>query len=243
MKKILVCLLFAFLTAALLAKAAPEAAAYEPGDPYSPDLSELIRGADHRTYVETLTDYYMRTNTRVWKALQKGQCAMFLFEGCSDNLNDRRLADLSYYRVSAVCLVVRLDKAGEPYIVYFNQNCSTIPDRPLEFGAWELEDVGEVGPATVRDGTYELYSVKHMGAYEALHVRDSEKDEKISAVYMTPDGFVATEADCINIHTRTGNHVSRQGNVVGGVYAGGRRGLQPVFRADGFHLLHALRRI
>lgn len=211
MKKILVRLLSAFLTAALLFKAAPEAAAYEPGDPYSPDLSELIRDADHRTYVETLTDYYMRTNTSVWKALRKGQCAMFLFEGCSDNLNDRRLADLSFYRVSAVCLVVRLDKSGEPYIVYFNQNCSTIPDRPLEFGAWELEDVGEVGPATVRDGTYELYSVKHMGAYEALHVRDSEKDEKISAVYMTPDGFVATEADCINIHTRTGNHVAGKG--------------------------------
>ena len=104
MKKILVRLLSAFLTAALLIPAAPEAAAYEPGDPYSPDLSELIRDADHRTYVETLTDYYMRTNTSVWKALRKGQCAMFLFEGCSDNLNDRRLADLSFYRVSAVCL-------------------------------------------------------------------------------------------------------------------------------------------
>ena len=102
MKKILACLLFMFLTAALLFKAAP-------GDPYSPDLSELIRDADHRIYVETLTDYYMRTNTSVWKALRKGQCAMFLFEGCSDNLNDRRLADLSFYRVSAVCLVVRLD--------------------------------------------------------------------------------------------------------------------------------------
>ena len=47
MKKILACLLFMFLTAALLFMAAPEAAAYEPGDPYSPDLSELIRDADH----------------------------------------------------------------------------------------------------------------------------------------------------------------------------------------------------
>ena len=54
MKKILACLLFMFLTAELLFMAAPEAAAYEPGDPYSPDLSELIRDADHRTYVETL---------------------------------------------------------------------------------------------------------------------------------------------------------------------------------------------
>ena len=39
MKKILACLLFMFLTAALLFMAAPEAAAYEPGDPYSPDLT------------------------------------------------------------------------------------------------------------------------------------------------------------------------------------------------------------
>ena len=54
MKKILVRLLSAFLTAALLIPAAPEAAAYEPGDPYSPDLSELIRDADHRTYVDRL---------------------------------------------------------------------------------------------------------------------------------------------------------------------------------------------
>ena len=82
-----------------------------------------------------------------------------------------------------------------------------------------------------------------MGAYEALHVRDSEKDEKISAVYMTPDGFVATEADCINIHTRTGNHVAGKGMWSAGCMLVGDRGLQPVFRADGFHLLHALRRI
>lgn len=211
MKKILACLISVFLTAALLITAAPEAAAYEPRDAYSPDLTELIRCGEYRTYVETMTDYYMRTNARVCKALQEGLCAMFLYEGCSDNLDDEALADLSYYRVSAVCLVVRLDAQGEPYIVYFNQNCSTIPDRPLEYGAWELEDVGQVGPATVRDGTYELYSVKHMGAYEALHIRDSEEDEKIPAVYMTPEGFVATDADCINIHTRTSNHTGGQG--------------------------------
>lgn len=36
MKKILACLLFLFLTAALLVKAAPEAAAYEPATPTAP---------------------------------------------------------------------------------------------------------------------------------------------------------------------------------------------------------------
>lgn len=208
MKKLLSGLLAALLIAIL---AAPKAAAYESGEPYSPDLSGLMRGTDRRTYVEMMTDYYMRTNVQVRDALQEGLCAMFLFEGCSDNLDDETLADLSYYRVSAICLVIRLNKEGEPYIVYFNRNCSTIPDRPLEYGAWELEEAGVVGPATVRDGTYELYSVKHMGAYEALHIRDSEEDGEIPAVYMTPEGFVATDADCINIHTRTTNHTSRRG--------------------------------
>ena len=208
MKKLLSGLLAALVIVML---AAPKAAAYESGEPYSPDLSGLMRGTERRTYVEMMTDYYMRTNTRVRDALQEGLCAMFLFEGCSDNLDDETLADLSYYRVSAICLVIRLNREGEPYIVYFNRNCSTIPDRPLEYGAWELEEAGPVGPATVRDGTYELYSVKHMGAYEALHIRDSEEDGEIAAVYMTPEGFVATDADCINIHTRTSNHTSGRG--------------------------------
>ena len=208
MKKMFLCLLSALL---IVLQAAPRAAAYESGEPYSPGLSGLMRSHDRRTYVEMMTDYYMRTNTRVRDALQEGLCAMFLFEGCSDNLDDETLADLSYYRVSAVCLVVRLDKEGEPRLIYFNQNCSTIPDRPLEYGAWELEEAGKVGPATVRDGTYELYSVRHMGAYEALHIRDSEEDGEIPAVYMTPEGFVATDADCINIHTRTSNHTSPRG--------------------------------
>ena len=92
-------------------------------------------------------------------------------------------------------------------ITYFNDDCSTLPDRPLEYGAWELEKVGEVGPATICDGTYELYSVYHAGSYEALHMRSSYKDETIPAVYMIPEGYVNHPANAINIHTRTGNHI------------------------------------
>ena len=171
-----------------------------------PDLTGMIRSGQRRHFVEAMLSYHLRENTAVKQTLEDGYTAVFFFEGCSDNMEDPELQDLSYYRVSAVCIALRLDENGEPEIVYFNDDCSTLPDRPLEFGAWELEDVGEVGPATVCDGTYELYSVYHAGSYEALHLRTTEEDETVDAVYLTPEGFVTSRATYINIHTRTGNH-------------------------------------
>lgn len=170
-------------------------------------LSQYIRNSEKRHFVEAMLSYHLRENTTVRKTLEEGYSAVFFFEGCSDNMDDPELSDLSYYRVSAVCIVLKEDDKGNPQITYFNGDCSTLPDRPLEFGAWELEETGEVGPATVCDGTYELYSVYHGGSYEALHMRTSYEDETIPAVYMTPEGFVNHPADAINIHTRTGNHV------------------------------------
>ncbi|MGN0977438.1 MAG: SH3 domain-containing protein [Faecousia sp.] len=184
----------------------PRAAAFEAGEPCHIDLSELIQNEEYRRYVQMMVDYYLRNDTAIQETLEAGYSAVFLFEGCSDNMDDPVLSDLSYYRVSAVCVAVRLDDQGEPYLSYFNDACSTLPDRPLEYGAWSLEDVGAVGPATVCDGTYELYSVRHGGAYEALNARTSADDDKIPAVYMTPEGYVTAKADEINIHTRTGNH-------------------------------------
>lgn len=184
----------------------PQAAAYEAGQPCQINLTELIYNEDYRCYVQMMVDYYLRNDASIQETLEDGYSAVFLFEGCSDNMDDPALSDLTYYRVSAVCLAVRLDAQGEPYLSYFNDACSTLPDRPLEYGAWYLEDVGAVGPATICDGTYELFSVRHGGAYEALNVRTSEEDDTIPAVYMTPEGYVTARANSINIHTRTGNH-------------------------------------
>ena len=201
--KLLNRMMAAVLVVLLLVTSIPAVQAAE----HVPGLSQYIRNSEKRHFVEAMLSYHLRENNTVRETLEDGYSAVFFFEGCSDNMDDPVLSDLSYYRVSAVCIVLKLDEQGDPQITYFNGDCSTLPDRALEFGAWELEETGEVGPATVCDGTYELYSVYHGGSYEALHMRTTYEDDTISAVYMTPEGFVNHPADAINIHTRTGNHV------------------------------------
>jgi len=204
MKKFCFNLLCILLTAMVLLPAAPKAFGYEN---IRMDLSEHIRNSENRHYAEALLSHHLRENAVVKATLEGGLCAVFFIEGCSDNMLDPMLSDLSYYRVSAVCIALKLDEAGEPQVVYFNEDASTLPDRALEYGAWNLEGIGEVGPATVCDGTYELYSVYHAGSYEALHLRTTYQDDTIAAVYMTPEGYVTSAASAINIHTRTVNHV------------------------------------
>ncbi len=211
MKKTLLRILSLLLCLALFLSAVPTAFGYETGDPWQVDLSDFLKNEENREYVEMMLDYYLRNDELIRKNLEKGYCAMFFFEGCSDNTDDPSLSDLTYYRVTSLCIVVMRNEEGEPYIIYYNPNCSTIPDRPLEYGAWAFWDVGDVGPATICDGTYEIYGVKHMGQYEALHMRDSYDDGDLAAVYMTPEGFVNKDANSINIHTRTSNHTSGRG--------------------------------
>lgn len=203
-------LLFCILTGMLL-YAAPKAFAYEVGEPFRPNLETFIRDPIRRDYVEMMVDHHFRTNKDIHDALKGGFSAVFLFDGCSDNMNDPELSDLSYYRVSGVCLVFKLDSAGEPKLTYFNEDASTIPDQPLKYGAWSLPEIGEVGPATICDGSYQLYGVHHRGEYEALHVRTDYRDGTLEAIYMTPEGYEPYRANEINIHTRTGNHIANYG--------------------------------
>lgn len=185
--------------------------AYTPGQAYRFDLHTWIKNDSRRRYVEMMLDYHVRNNKQVRDALAGGFSAVFLFDGCSDNMDDPTLSDLSFYRVSGVCVVLRKDDAGEVKMVYCSDNASTIPDRPLEYGAWSIPQVGAVGPATVLDGTYQLYSVYHKGKYEALHVRSEYDDGTLPAIYMTEEGFTPYRANEINIHTRTSNHTSGRG--------------------------------
>ena len=212
MKKLFSKLLIFCLLAALLATGVPTAHAYSPGDPGTIDLRPFIHDRSRREYVEVMVDYHIRTNKEIQNVLEGGFAAVFLFDGCSDNMKDPELSDLSYYRVSGVCLVVKLDAKGQPKLIYFNEDASTIPDQPLKYGAWEIPETGKVGPATVFDGTYQIYAVKHRGEYEALHVRTDFYDGTLDAVYLTPDGgFTTYRASEINVHTRTSNHIAGYG--------------------------------
>lgn len=211
MKKILKKLLSFCLLLAIVVTMAPTAQAYEMGEPFQWDLSARIRNPQRREYVQMMLDYYIRTDTMVQQALDGGFAAVFLFDGCSDHMDDHSLSDLTFFRVTGVCIVVKKNAAGELKITYFNDDCSTIPDRPLKYGAWSLPQFGEVGPATIFDGTYQLYSVYHKGKYEALHVRTDYWDMTLDAVYMTSEGYVTARANEINVHTRTTNHVSNVG--------------------------------
>lgn len=212
MKKQLRRYFLCFLLLGILFTNVPTASAYTLGDPWRPDLRAFIRDAKDREYVEMMVDHHLRTDPDIRNALEGGFSAVFLFDGCSDNMKDPELSDLSYYRVSGVCLVVKLGASGEPQVVYFNEDASTIPDQPLKYGAWEIPEVGEVGPATIFDGTYQIYSVLHRGEYEALHVRSDFRDGTLDAVYLTPDGgFTEYRASEINVHTRTSNHIANYG--------------------------------
>lgn len=211
MKKLLRNILLCGLLMTMLLSLSPSGAAYTVVDPYSPDLKSFIQDPEYREYVEMMLDHHLRTNKDIHNALEGGFAAVFLFDGCSDNMNNPELSDLSYYRVSGVCVVIKLNADGEPQMIYFSENASTIPDQPLKYGAWELPEIGKVGPATICDGTYQLYSVHHKGEYEALHVRTDYWDTTLDAIYMTPEGYTPYRANEINIHTRTSNHIASYG--------------------------------
>lgn len=200
------------LAVVLMLSAAPAVSAYEAGEPCYVDLKAFIHDREKREYVEMMVDHHIRTDRDIQNALDGGFAAVFLFDGCSDNMKDKELSDLSYYRVSGVCLVIKKNAAGELKMVYFNEDASTIPDQPLKYGAWSLPEVGEVGPATVVDGTYQIYSILHRGEYEALHVRSDFRDGTLDAIYLTPDGgYTDYRASEINVHTRTSNHIATYG--------------------------------
>ena len=212
MKKLFQKLLIFVLLTGILLPVIPAVHAGAVGEADRLDLRAFIRDREKREYVEMMVDHHIRTDKEIQNALEGGFAAVFLFDGCSDNMKDPELSDLSYYRVSGVCLVVKLDGNDNPKLIYFNDDASTITDQPLKYGAWEIPEIGQVGPATVFDGTYQLYAVKHRGEYEALHVRTDYYDGTLDAVYLVPDGgFTTYRASEINVHTRTSNHIAGYG--------------------------------
>ena len=95
MKKTLQNALFFCLTAVLLLSLSPYVSAYTVGEPYRPNLKAFIQDPEYRDYVEMMVDHHIRTDPDIQNALEGGFAAVFLFDGCSDNMNNPELSDLS----------------------------------------------------------------------------------------------------------------------------------------------------
>ena len=150
-------------------------------------------------YIDTMMRYYINTYSSLQSTLNSGLSVVFMFEGGSDNYWNGS----TYYngvgdvRNQAVCIVVKLNSSGNPYIAYYCENCSSIPDDPKNC----INGVAYNGATTVKDGIYSFYTWNHIGPYGAFQLNLSEGYYTPSA---NPNGYTAG-ASGLNIHTRSTN--------------------------------------
>ena len=190
MKKRILCLVLVLaLVAASVPVYAAEAASY----------GDFISNASRRGYVEEKIATYLACVPELISNLNMGKPVVFLFEGASDNLDTINGYNWASNRVGAVCIVLRkID--GKIVRTWYSQDCSTIPDRPLNYGTKDATH----GPATTVDGVYDLYTVNHHGVYAAMNVR-VDGNGYFPALYMSQSGgYDYITASSINVHTRIG---------------------------------------
>ena len=141
-------------------------------------------------------------------ALRSGNPVVFFFEGASDLAHK----DYTKYRNAAVCIVLKWNTSKKaPYIAFYSESCSTLPDHPLSYGAYIHGKGKSYGTATLVDGVYKIYTTNHNG-YAAFNVRTINGKSSVNAVYMKKNGYSTLKATGINIHTRTSSKVSSASN-------------------------------
>ena len=167
--------------------------------------ASFVSNSSSAEYIDRMLARYIAVNSSLSNALSKGYPVVFFFEGGSNNL-------LRYgaTRCGALCLVVRQDSAsGSPYIAWYCQDCSTLPDYPLAYSYNNGKD--GYGMATVLDGVYSFYSINHNGAYAGFNVRTASGSGYVPALYMKQDGsFDKLSATGINIHARSTTSLGTQ---------------------------------
>ena len=161
----------------------------------------FISNTTRKKQLENRIKQYILTNNTIEDDLSNGKFAIFLFEGGSDNMDKSEFyCDYNTYRVFAVCIVVKRIN-GEDTVIYACENCSTLPDRQLDYSKNARGKRGWAA-ATATDGTYPAYTVNHRGDYAALSLRQSYDNYNIPSVYMTSNGYEKFNALGINVHTR-----------------------------------------
>lgn len=160
--------------------------------------STLISNPHRAEYVDRVMAWHILSETnsyRVGRNLNDGKSVVFLFDGCSDKVDDPVYGDFNSYHISAYCAVVK-KVDGVLRIVYESENCATIPDSPRNP---ELNDGNDV--PTLIDGVFSIYSTNHKGRYSALRVQNYNGTAAVIRCNAT-SSYLSTAVG-INIHARS----------------------------------------
>lgn len=131
--------------------------------------SGFISDTTRRNYIDVMMKYYLNNNSKLTTALDNGKSVVFMFEGGSDNYTNSNYSDCADdIRNQAVVIVVKKNSAGDVYIAYYNEDCSSIPDD-----ANRCTGAAYSGSTTVMDGIYSIVTCNHTGPYAALRTNAS----------------------------------------------------------------------
>ena len=165
--------------------------------------ADFISNGTARNYIDTMMRYYLDNNSKLRSTLDNGLSVIFMFEGGSDNYQEKGSTytdSVDDIRNQSVVIVVQKNSAGDAYVDFWAENCSSIPGDP----DWCTGEA-YTGSTTILDGIYPFYTTNHTGPYAALQLDMSATN---GYGYYTPswdpDGF-KNGASGINIHTRSTN--------------------------------------
>lgn len=157
--------------------------------------SSFISNATRRNYIDTMMKYYINNYSSLQSTLNDGKSVVFMFEGGSDNYDSYKYVDsCGSTRLQAVCIVVQLDSSDNAKIVFYSENCSSIPDD----ANWCTPGYESSGSTTILDGIYSFQTVNHNGNYAGFNTNC------YSGWYIPYSGSTGYKSYCdgINIHTR-----------------------------------------
>jgi len=166
---------------------------------------------EYRDYIYNALTYHIESETDDYRVARNLVSAdgkpfdgnvVFFFDGCSANLDsDTEITFSGYkkgdrrYNTSAVCIVVRTDDDGHPYVAFASQHASTMPDNVRNASL-----NGGTPPSITRDGIYDIIAWNHQGKYAALQIGTYAETGVRCSDYRKAYLDMATG---INIHARS----------------------------------------
>ena len=195
-KRMLAIVLTICLVAALIPISMPVEAEAAISGVDSLTCANFISNATRQNYIDVMMKYYINNYSSLQSALNNGKSVVFMFEGGSDYYDSYPYVKGSgQVRLQAVCIVVQLNPSGKAEIVFYSEDCSSIPDNANYVSVGNETN----GSTTILDGIYKMTTVNHNGSY-AAHTTNC-----YTGWYNPYSGSTGYSSDCIgiNIHTRS----------------------------------------